>query len=83
LALPALPSSAELTILSEPVEKLAKSQAYPYGLTPKKIVVLREAGMLTVGQLAETPDSELLALPGVGEATVARIHNVVGQAIWM
>lgn len=73
----------DLEILSKPVETLEKSAAYPYGLTPKKIGVLKGASIKTVGALAEADDDELLALDGIGPAMLRRIHNVLGQAIWM
>lgn len=76
-------STAELAILEEPIEKLRKSNAYPYGLTDHMITTLREAGKLTVKDLAETPDDQLDALPSIGPAKVKRIQNVVGQAVWM
>jgi hypothetical protein len=65
------------------VETLAKSPAYPYGLTEAKILSLKEAGIETVGALASATDEELLNLPYVGPAFLRRFRNVVGQAIWM
>jgi hypothetical protein len=81
--LPALPTSSDLRIFSEPVSKLGKSNAYPYGLTPLKIQVLTKAGILTVGDLADADDSKLDSLPGINMAWVKRIRNVLGQAMWM
>ncbi|WP_147451585.1 helix-hairpin-helix domain-containing protein [Corallococcus llansteffanensis] len=83
IPLPALPESADLAIFNEPIEKLGKSPAYPYGLTRQKIQVLTEAGIHTVGDLAEVDDETLDALPKIGDAMVQRIRNVLGQAIWM
>ncbi|MCY1033280.1 hypothetical protein OV207_17635 [Corallococcus sp. BB11-1] len=83
IQLPALPESAELAIFNEPIDKLGKSAAYPYGLTAQKLQVLTEAGIRTVGDLAETDDKTLDALPKIGRAMVTRIRNVLGQAIWM
>ncbi len=83
IQLPELPESADLAIFHQPIEKLRKSPAYPYGLTEQKIQVLTEAGIHTVGDLAETDDSTLDALPWIGKAMVRRIRNVLGQAIWM
>lgn len=81
--LPALPESADLAIFDEPIDKLMKSNAYPYGLTPQKIEILTEAGINTVGDLAEADDQTLDKLPWIGPANVKRIRNVLGQAIWM
>lgn len=83
IPLPTLPESADLAIFNEPIEKLGKSPAYPYGLTTQKIQVLTEAGINTVGDLAETDDETLDALPSIGKAMVKRIRNILGQAIWM
>lgn len=74
---------AELGILSEPVEKLRKSQTYPYGLTEKMIETLLKGGYTNVKGLSEATDEELDKLPWVGTATVRRMKNVVGQAIWL
>lgn len=81
--IPALPDEEELAIFSEPIARLQKSAAYPYGLSDQKIGALSEAGYLTVGDLVEASDSDLDDVPSVGEATVQRIRNVLGQAIWM
>lgn len=80
---PSLKDDEAIEILSKPIETLAQSNAYPYGLTPAKINVLKEAGILTVRDLGEASDERLLGLPYVGEATVRRFRNVVGQAVWM
>lgn len=83
IVLPQLTDDSELAILNEPIEKLRKSEAYPYGLTEQKIQVLSEAGIRTVGDLATTDDDTLDALPKIGKAMVSRIRHVLGQAIWM
>ena len=83
LSLPELTDASELAILMEPIEKLRKSAAYPYGLTEQKIQVLTEAGIRTVGDLADSDDDTLDALPRIGKAMVERIRHVLGQAIWM
>ncbi|MBN8228534.1 ATP-binding protein [Corallococcus macrosporus] len=83
IELPLLAEDADLLIFNEPVEKLAKSRAYPYGLTSQKIAVLREAGIVTVGQLANASEYQLKQLDSVGDATLQRFRNVVAQAIWM
>ena len=83
IELPDLDSNRDIAILSEPIAKLAKSNAYPYGLTDAKIEVLQKAGITTVGELASAPDESLDVLPYVGPAMVRRFRNIVGQAIWM
>jgi DNA-directed RNA polymerase alpha subunit len=72
-----------LRYFGEPVEKLRKSQVYPYGLTGRMIETLQQAGYANVKQLSEASDEELDKLPWVGTATVQRMKNVVGQAIWL
>lgn len=81
--LPTEEGPEQLGVLSLPIEKLAKSQAYPYGLTEAKIQVLRAANITTVGELASASDEKLDALEGVGQAVLRRFRNVVGQAVWM
>lgn len=83
VAVPPLSDLADLAILNEPIEKLAKSAAYPYGLTELKIQVLSDAGIRTVGDLAETDDATLDSLQGINDYWVRRIRNVLGQAVWM
>jgi hypothetical protein len=75
--------TADLEILNEPIVKLKKSGAYPYGLTDHMIQTLQGAGINTVGELSRAPDEELDRLDYVGEATIRRMRNVVGQAVWM
>ena len=76
-------TTSDLAILLEPVSKLAKSNAYPYGLTDHMIATLNDAGINTVGDLADTSDGRLDELPSIGPAKVRRIKNVIGQAVWM
>ncbi len=83
ITVPVLPESPDLAIFNEPIGKLKKSYAYPYGLTASKIQVLTKAGYHTVGDLVETDDQTLDSLPTIGRAVVQRIRNVLGQAIWM
>jgi DNA-directed RNA polymerase alpha subunit len=83
LSLPDLPESSDLAIFAEPIEKLRKSTAYPYGLTEQKIQLLKEAGIDTVGKLVEADDARLDAIPKIGRPTVTRIRHVLGQALWM
>ena len=65
------------------IEKLKKSKAYPYGLTDDKFNTLNEASFDTIGKLADASDEQLKALDGIGSKWIQRLHNVVGQAIWM
>lgn len=83
IVLPELSAANALGILGKDVSVLAKSRAYPYGLTDDKITRLKEAGIDTVQKLAETSDARLLGIDMVGPATVKRIKDVVQQAIWM
>ncbi|MDC9808495.1 ATP-binding protein [Rhizobium binxianense] len=84
LTLPTLADeSGELAILTKPVGVLAKSTAYPYGLTEDKIGRLRANGYLTVGQVAKASDYQLKQVYLIGPVTVRRIRYVVAQAIWM
>ena len=83
IVMPELSTEHALGILSKPVTVLAKSGAYPYGLTDDKIGRLEGAGIATVLELATATDSELLAIDMVGAATVRRMRNVTQQAIWM
>lgn len=73
----------ELSILSKPIETLAQSNAYPYGLTTDKIVRLREAGINSIQDLAEVSDDKILDIYMVGPRSLKRIRDVVYQAIWM
>lgn len=81
--LPEISSKDELAIFSEPVSVLRKSQIYPYGLSDQKVEALATHGFATVGDLASASDTELDAVPTVGDAAIRRIRNVLGQAIWM
>jgi predicted flap endonuclease-1-like 5' DNA nuclease len=83
IKLPHLPAEHGLAILDKPVAVLAKSFAYPYGLTPNLIERLKASGIETVGQLANTTDRRLDAIDYVGEVKIRRIHDVIYQAIWM
>jgi hypothetical protein len=81
---PPVPSvTGDLGVFQLDIHQLAKSKAYPYGLTPAKIASLNEAGVTTVGELASLTSEQLLAIDGIGDATVERITFVLGQAIWM
>ncbi len=83
IQLPELQEVKELAILNEPVQKLEKSPAYPYGLTNLKREVLLGAGIKTVRDLAEASDETLLSLRSIGGRSLERVRNVVAQAVWM
>ena len=83
ITLPELLEGADLGILLEPVGKLRKSNAYPYGLTDHMIETLTSAGKLQVGDLTRATDDELDKLEYIGPAKIKRIRSVVAQAIWM
>lgn len=80
---PALSAENNLGILGKNVEVLAKSKAYPYGLTEDKIERLKSNGIDTVLQLAQASDARLLSIDMVGPATIKRMRDVTMQAIWM
>ena len=81
--LPALSEDADLRILDLEIEKLEKSDTYPYGLTKNKLERLREAGYATIGQLADASAADLLRIDTIGLKSLGRIRDVVYQAIWM
>lgn len=83
IELPELPDDKNLSILELPIEKLKKSNLFPYGITDNKLDILVENGIDTVGDLAESTDEKLLNLDGIGTKTVERFRGVLGQAIWM
>lgn len=83
ITLPTLAPENELGILAKDVEILAKSKAYPYGLTEDKIARLKGEGINTIRELAETQNARLLQIDMVGPVTVKRMRDVMFQAIWM
>ena len=83
LKLPEMTGPDELAIFGQPVSVLQKSQTYPYGLSLQKVEALITHGFQTVGDLAAATDEQLDDVPSVGEASILRIRNVLGQAIWM
>lgn len=83
IALPQLPAEHGLAILEKPVAVLAKSRAYPYGLTEDMIHRLEGAGLDTVGELAKASNQRLDRIDYIGAAKIERIRAVVYQSIWM
>ncbi|CAE6696191.1 MULTISPECIES: hypothetical protein [Paraburkholderia] len=73
----------KLQILDLPIDTLEKSNVYPYGLTEGRIQELKKEGFISIGQLAEASDSELLQVDTIGDKWLERIRSVVGQAVWM
>ncbi|MEE3954135.1 hypothetical protein [Peribacillus frigoritolerans] len=78
-----LPDDQNLSILELPIEKLKKSNVFPYGITDNKLEVLRENGYDNVGDLAQATDEALMGIEGIGDRTIERFRSVLGQAIWM
>jgi hypothetical protein len=76
-------AEGELSVFALPIERLQKSNTYPYGLTETKIADLRRAGFETIGHLASATDADLYKVPGVAEKWSQRIRSAVGQAVWM
>jgi len=83
IKLPQLSEEIGLAILDKEIQVLGRSSAYPYGLTDPIIQRLSQAGMTTVGMLANATDAELDKVDYIGEAKIKVIRDVVFQAIWM
>ena len=83
VVMPVLSTTNDLTVFALPVNKLQKSNAYPYGLTNDKIQRLVASGFSTIGEVAQASDEQLDAVPLIGDVWVRRIRDVVSQSIWM
>lgn len=83
IKIPETPDIEDLAILDEPIDTLLKSKLYPYGLSQQRIDSLKESGFITVGDLALASDDDLDSIHYFGDASITRVRNVVGQAIWM
>lgn len=81
--LPIILDDADLSVFNLPVDSLAKSNAYPYGLTDGKMDLLKHANYLTIGAVADATDDQLFNIDGIGRKTIARVRAVVNQAVWM
>lgn len=81
--MPELSVDHALGILGKEVDVLAKSRAYPYGLTDDKITRLKDVGITTIRALAEATDADLQRIEMVGPAAIKRMRDVMQQAIWM
>jgi N utilization substance protein A len=62
-------------------EHLTMSIEEMVGVTPKIAEKLKAAGITTVQKLVKTPDDELLALPGLGPKTVAKLKQTAEGTI--
>jgi DNA-directed RNA polymerase alpha subunit len=49
------------------------------GLSEGAAQALRDAGYASVASLRKAPDEELLAVPGIGAATLQQIRALVGE----
>lgn len=83
IPVPTTAPERDLAIFDQDISALSKSNAYPYGLSPQKIQLLQSSQYTTVGDLVEASDDDLESIRGIGKATVLRVRNVLGQAIWM
>jgi hypothetical protein len=83
LVMPSIADDHDLGILLKPIDILAKSKAYPYGLTAMRIANLKQAGIQSVNDIAEATDEELLRIESIGDGFLRRIRDTVNQAIWM
>lgn len=83
IELPDVDIDNSVGILDLDIQKLEKSNAFPYGLTVDKINRLKEENICTVGQLAECSKTRLKQIYMIGDAMADRIRNTVEQAIWM
>jgi len=83
IILPDIDINNNLGILDFDIEKLKKSNVFPYGLTGDKINKLRQEGYQTVGQLAGCEKEDLKSIYGIGDRSAEKIKNAVDQAIWM
>lgn len=83
LDLPEPSDEHDLDILDKNIDILKKSNAYPYGLTEFMIGILHDSGVLTLEQLVNKSDKDLLSVPNIGPQTLKRIRSTVNQAIWM
>ena len=83
LTLPEIDSDRDLAVFDMPIQSLLKSRTYVYGLTPRQIGLLVDNGFSTIKDVADASDSALCDVEGIGDKTLARIRNVVSQAIWM
>lgn len=82
-ALPDIDEDADMAIMNLPISSLKQGKTYLYGLTDHQITLLENAEFLSIKDVADAEDDDLIAIDGVGEKIVARVRAVVGQAIWM
>ena len=83
IVMPELAEGREPEILSDGLDTIRKSDAYPYGLSDRMIEKLRESGINVIRDLYEASEDQLDAIPYVGEYRVKQLKNIVAQAIWL
>jgi hypothetical protein len=83
ITMPELTEGLEPEILSDPIDTIRKSSAYPYGLSDRMIEKLHEAAIHTIRDLYEAPEGQLDDIPYIGEYRVRQLKNIVAQAIWL
>ncbi len=76
-----LTTSRELEQRERLQEHLTMSIEEMVGVTPKIAEKLKAAGITTVQKLVKTPDDDLLALPGLGPKTVAKLKQTAEGTI--
>ncbi|WP_440980077.1 ATP-binding protein [Sphingomonas pseudosanguinis] len=81
--LPNLPSVDTLGILEKPLSWIQKGNMYPFGLTPGKLSLLVDSGYQNVGDLVAASDADLIAIDGIGDATIKKARDLSYQAVWM
>lgn len=60
-------------------EELGDDSLESLGLTTRLVNVLEQAGITDAEELADMSDDELLAIRGVGKASLERIHEALGR----
>lgn len=83
IQIPTIPHDYGLKILELPIDKLKKSNVFPYGITDHKLELLQNDNIFTVRDLAEATDERILSIKNIGYETLKRLRSVLGQAIWM
>lgn len=83
LTLPEIASEKDLAIFELKIESLLKGKTYVYGLTQRQVNLLIDNGYVTIKDVADATDEDLCDVEGIGDKTLARIRNVINQAIWM
>lgn len=74
----AVPYRGQAAVAKPAPEKAPVVSLDDLGLPPKLVEMFKEVGYDTPARLAQATDDELLALPGVGGATVAKVREQLG-----